>query len=176
MRTSLGFICGFMSTRRDGTTSAWRISSMICFRRKRTLSLSPHSNSGATIVAPYCNVTQFGCINCHLCYRHQVCLSCILRTSASRREMEDVMENGIRLLSEGATARMLAVSCAALRRWRRERRGPEFIRCGRCIRYDLRSLEEFLKENSSTTVTKVAADSRSAAQGEVRFAHASTRG
>jgi Helix-turn-helix domain len=53
------------------------------------------------------------------------------------------------MLSEKEAARILAVSIAALRRWRREGRGPTFIRLERCVRYDLRSIELFLAENSS---------------------------
>jgi hypothetical protein len=47
------------------------------------------------------------------------------------------------LLSEKQAARLLAVSVAALRRWRREGRGPKFARVEACIRYDLRAIEEF---------------------------------
>ena len=53
------------------------------------------------------------------------------------------------MLSEKQAARILAVSIAALRRWRREGRGPIFTRLERCVRYDLRSIELFLAENSS---------------------------
>jgi hypothetical protein len=54
-----------------------------------------------------------------------------------------------RMLDERQTARLLACSVAALRRWRREQRGPEFVRFERCIRYDLRAIERYLAENSS---------------------------
>ena len=37
------------------------------------------------------------------------------------------METSVQLLNEREAARVLAVSCAALRRWRRERRGPELF-------------------------------------------------
>jgi predicted site-specific integrase-resolvase len=76
-----------------------------------------------------------------------------------------------RLLDERQTARIMSVSVAALRRWRHEGRSPQFIRLERCIRYDVRTIERFLSENSSQ---KKAADSRSAAQREVRHAHATT--
>ena len=52
------------------------------------------------------------------------------------------------LLNEKQAARMLAVSVAALRRWRREGRGPQFARLQRCVRYDLRAIEQFLAMNS----------------------------
>jgi hypothetical protein len=83
------------------------------------------------------------------------------------------METSVQLLNEREAARVLAVSCAALRRWRRERRGPEFVRCGRCIRYDLRAVERFLKQNSS--INQKAVDRRSAAHSEVHLAHATDR-
>jgi hypothetical protein len=54
-----------------------------------------------------------------------------------------------RLLTEKAAARILAVSLAGLRRWRREGRGPRFTRLERCVRYDLRAIEQFLAEHSS---------------------------
>jgi predicted site-specific integrase-resolvase len=53
------------------------------------------------------------------------------------------------MLKEKQTAEMLEVSKAALRRWRREGRGPQFTRIGRCIRYNLHAIEKFLAEHSS---------------------------
>jgi predicted transcriptional regulator len=50
-------------------------------------------------------------------------------------------------ISEKQAARMLGVSAAALRRWRRERRGPDFLKLERCIRYRLTDLNQFLNEN-----------------------------
>jgi hypothetical protein len=76
------------------------------------------------------------------------------------------------LLDEKQAARIMAVSVAALRRWRHEGRGPQFVRLERCIRYDVRRIEEFLSENCSN---RKAADLRSAAQREVRDAHATAR-
>jgi Helix-turn-helix domain len=77
------------------------------------------------------------------------------------------MEQAIpRMLSEKQAAEILCVSVAALRRWRRERRGPQFARLERCVRYDLRSLERFVTENSSTK--GMAAGPGSTALGEVR--------
>jgi len=79
----------------------------------------------------------------------------------------------IQLVNEREAARMLAVSVAALRRWRRENRGPAFTRCEACIRYDVRQLEKFLQQNSS--VTAKAVDRESAARREVRSANATAR-
>jgi predicted site-specific integrase-resolvase len=79
----------------------------------------------------------------------------------------------LQLLNERQAARLLACSVAALRRWRREGRGPEFTRLERCVRYDTRAIERFVAENSSTK--KEAADRKSAAKREVRNARATTR-
>jgi predicted site-specific integrase-resolvase len=74
------------------------------------------------------------------------------------------------MLNETQTARLLAVSVAALRRWRREGRGPQFLRLGKCIRYDVRAIEYFLAENSSGN--KKTADSVSATDREAHRDHA----
>ena len=64
--------------------------------------------------------------------------------------MAETIETGLlQLLDERETSRVLHVSSAALRRWRREHRGPEFVRIERSVRYDIRSLERYLAENSS---------------------------
>lgn len=78
------------------------------------------------------------------------------------------------LLDEKRAAQLLAVSVAALRRWRREQRGPEFVHLERCVRYPARSLERYLVENLSTN-KKRAADRESAAPREVRDEDATTR-
>jgi hypothetical protein len=77
------------------------------------------------------------------------------------------------LLNEREAAKILAVSIAAMRRWRRERRGPRFIRCERCIRYTIADLVAFVETNSSEV--KKAPDSQSAAEREVRDAGATTQ-
>ena len=55
----------------------------------------------------------------------------------------------LQLLNEREAAKILAVSVAALRRWRHEQRGPQFVRCERCIRYSLNELSKFVALNSS---------------------------
>ena len=79
--------------------------------------------------------------------------------------MEDTITALPQMLDEVQVARVLAVSIAALRRWRREGRGPEFTRLERCIRYNVKSIECWLAENSSGN--KKASDSQSAVM-EVR--------
>ena len=53
------------------------------------------------------------------------------------------------VVRERDAADMLGVSTAALRRWRRESRGPAFIRLEGCIRYRLADLEEFLAKHTA---------------------------
>jgi predicted site-specific integrase-resolvase len=54
------------------------------------------------------------------------------------------------VVTEREVARLLSVSRAALRRWRREGRGPEYTRLERrCVRYNLRSIETFVNKNLS---------------------------
>jgi hypothetical protein len=79
----------------------------------------------------------------------------------------------LQLLNEKQVARLLACSVAALRRWRREGRGPQFTRLERCVRYDARALVNFVAENSSAK--KEAGDRKSPARREVRNAGATTR-
>lgn len=87
--------------------------------------------------------------------------------------MEQVASTYPQLLGEKQTAHVLAVSVAALRRWRRERRGPAFVKLERCIRYSVGALEHFLNENS--VGTKKAVDSRLTAQAEVRNGHSTPK-
>jgi hypothetical protein len=61
--------------------------------------------------------------------------------------MQEVKEPIV--VTEGEAARLLSVSRAALRRWRREGRGPEFTRLERCVRYKTKSIEWWIAENSS---------------------------
>jgi hypothetical protein len=57
-------------------------------------------------------------------------------------------DHGVLAVNERIAGRMLGVSTAALRRWRRENRGPQFVRLGRCVRYVLRDLGDFLEKNT----------------------------
>jgi hypothetical protein len=52
------------------------------------------------------------------------------------------------VVREGDAARLLGVSIAALRRWRRERRGPAFVRLERCVGYSVADLEAFVADNT----------------------------
>jgi predicted site-specific integrase-resolvase len=59
------------------------------------------------------------------------------------------MDTMPQMLDEKQVARALAVSVAALRKWRREGRGPEFAHLERCVRYPVNAIERFLTKNSS---------------------------
>jgi len=78
--------------------------------------------------------------------------------------MEQAILSLPQMVSEKQAARILAVSIAALRRWRREGRGPQFTRLERCVRYDVRALEHFVAKHSSAD--ERAAESRAAAKPE----------
>jgi hypothetical protein len=51
------------------------------------------------------------------------------------------------VVREPVAARLLGVSIAALRRWRRENRGPAFVRLQRCVGYRMADLESFINVN-----------------------------
>jgi hypothetical protein len=55
------------------------------------------------------------------------------------------MEN---LLTESQASIVLNCSKAALRRWRRERRGPKYLKMGRLVRYRQSDLIAFIEHNS----------------------------
>jgi excisionase family DNA binding protein len=48
------------------------------------------------------------------------------------------------LLTEHEVARRLHVSVASLRKWRVERRGPQFIKVGSLVRYREEALQDWL--------------------------------
>ena len=51
-------------------------------------------------------------------------------------------------LTEKQVAQLLNCSVAALRRWRREGRGPVFVKIERCVRYRTGDVDEFLNKNA----------------------------
>jgi excisionase family DNA binding protein len=53
------------------------------------------------------------------------------------------------LLTESEVAKTLALSLAALRRWRLERRGPRFIKVGSLVRYRQTDVELWLSSRPS---------------------------
>lgn len=77
------------------------------------------------------------------------------------------------LMTEAEVSQLLCVSKAALRRWRREGRGPRFGKLERCVRYLVSDLRQFVEERLGSK--EKAADSRSAAKREVRSDRATTQ-
>jgi hypothetical protein len=59
------------------------------------------------------------------------------------------------VVREVVAARLLGVSVAALRRWRRERRGPPFVRLERCVGYPVADLEAFVATNTVTNPREI---------------------
>jgi len=51
-------------------------------------------------------------------------------------------------LTEREVAQLLRCSIAALRRWRREGRGPDFVRVERLVRYLASDIGSFLEKNA----------------------------
>ena len=70
----------------------------------------------------------------------------------------------MQILNETEVSEMLRCTKAALRRWRREGRGPRFIRVGRLIRYRLADVEEFLESNASSS--RAASNASGQSQGQ----------
>jgi hypothetical protein len=60
----------------------------------------------------------------------------------------------VQLLTELETSGILKCTVAALRRWRRERRGPRFVKLGRLIRYSQTDLESFVERNTQNVQEK----------------------
>jgi predicted DNA-binding transcriptional regulator AlpA len=63
------------------------------------------------------------------------------------------------VVREREAAQILGVSPAALRRWRRERRGPAFVRLERCVGYRVCDLEEFVTSNTVSNAIRATRDS-----------------
>jgi predicted DNA-binding transcriptional regulator AlpA len=61
-------------------------------------------------------------------------------------------ENHVKLVDETEASEILAVTKAALRRWRRERRGPRFVKLGRLIRYSQTDLESFVERSTQNVL------------------------
>ena len=52
------------------------------------------------------------------------------------------------LLNETQVAQLLCCTKSALRRWRREGRGPRFVKIGRLVRYRQEDVEDFINQNT----------------------------
>lgn len=53
---------------------------------------------------------------------------------------------GARAINESELARQANISTAVLRKWRREGKGPRFVKLGRLIRYLVKDVEVWLDE------------------------------
>ncbi len=60
----------------------------------------------------------------------------------------------MKLLNENQTAEMLQVTKSCLRRMRRERRGPAYVKVGKLIRYSEAALEDFIKANTQVVISQ----------------------
>ena len=58
---------------------------------------------------------------------------------------QDVQEERMRAITETELARRTDVSTAVLRKWRREGKGPRFLKLGRLIRYLVQDVDAWLQ-------------------------------
>ncbi len=72
------------------------------------------------------------------------------------------------LLTEREVAAKLRISTAALHKWRRERRGPAWVKLERAVRYPVSDLQAFINRNKKAAVLP-------AAEMGVRNGHAASR-
>jgi predicted DNA-binding transcriptional regulator AlpA len=61
---------------------------------------------------------------------------------------------GARAINESELARQANISTAVLRKWRREGRGPRFVKLGRLVRYLVRDVEVWLDDQAVSTQNK----------------------
>jgi len=60
---------------------------------------------------------------------------------------------GIRLYSEKEAAEMLNISVKTLQAWRFKGNGPRYYKLGRCVRYKIEDLEDFLNNNAQNSTS-----------------------
>jgi predicted DNA-binding transcriptional regulator AlpA len=58
---------------------------------------------------------------------------------------------GARAICESELARQASISTAVLRKWRREGKGPRFVKLGRLVRYLTRDVDAWLDEQAVRT-------------------------
>jgi len=61
------------------------------------------------------------------------------------RGIMNVVSTTDKLLTDRDLARHLQVSLATVRKWRLERRGPRWIKIGRCVRYRPEDIRAFIE-------------------------------
>ena len=67
----------------------------------------------------------------------------------SKEELAALGQARTRNLDERDAARMLGCSVSLLRKWRRRREGPPYVRIGRLVRYQEERLLEFIEAHST---------------------------
>jgi hypothetical protein len=55
-------------------------------------------------------------------------------------------------LSEDIVATRLDISRSLVRKWRRNRQGPPFVKFGACVRYDAGALADWIRGQTQDTV------------------------
>ena len=60
---------------------------------------------------------------------------------------EAAVASNIEPLTELGAARRLGLKVATLRAWRRQQRGPAYVRLGRAVRYLTHDVDDFLRAN-----------------------------
>jgi predicted DNA-binding transcriptional regulator AlpA len=61
---------------------------------------------------------------------------------------------GARAINESELARQANISTAVLRKWRREGKGPRFVKLGRLVRYLVRDVNTWLDDQAVGTDNK----------------------
>ena len=87
------------------------------------------------------------------------------KKGTSTERIAAVEESGVLCVPEDEVARQLSVSRALLRKWRRLGGGPRWIHIGRCIRYQISDLHDFLNESSIQCTEVEASAERTSPQG-----------
>ncbi len=49
------------------------------------------------------------------------------------------------VVSDDRAAEMIGVAVQTLRNWRHQRKGPAYLKIGRCVRYQLEDLKRFME-------------------------------
>ena len=62
-----------------------------------------------------------------------------------------VFEEKIAYLKERQAAQLTGLSVSTLREWRYRGRGPRYVRVGRCVRYPLVDLIQFMERDERST-------------------------
>ena len=58
------------------------------------------------------------------------------------------MHTSLSLLTEAQAAELLAISAKTLQAWRVRGGGPRYIKLGRCVRYRIDDIEEYVRQRT----------------------------